>query len=380
MGKQLASVAKELKNKKKKVQLVYAFNGVGKTRLSCAFKQLFRQGSTAKEIEEEHKEILYYNAFTEDLFYWDNDLENDLEMKMKIQSNSFTDWIYKDEGKDKDIQELFSRYTNSKAEANYDPYFTEVSFLIPGTEGCIKISKSEESCFIWCVFFSLLSAIVSDMNDAKKNNTVSQFKDLKYVFIDDPVTSLDDNHLIELAVNLSHLIKEAPDDINFIITTHNTLFYNVLHNQIRSLCKKEDVFFCFLRKNDDNSYDLMSYKQETPFLYHIYLLSEIKQAIDSDKLKKYHLMFMRNILEKISVFTGNESWSFPFKEKQRQFLRQVINSSSHSNSNGEEVSNMIPSDKKRLKDIYDSLVKTFHFNVPGPFNGGKLPQSKTKNK
>lgn len=34
MGKSLTEIAKELKDIKKKVQLIYAFNGTGKTRLS----------------------------------------------------------------------------------------------------------------------------------------------------------------------------------------------------------------------------------------------------------------------------------------------------------------------------------------------------------
>ena len=35
----------------------------------------------------------------------------------------------------------------------------------------------------------------------------NEFDQLEYVFIDDPVSSLDENHLIELAVNLAGLIK-----------------------------------------------------------------------------------------------------------------------------------------------------------------------------
>ena len=36
-----------------------------------------------------------------------------------------------------------------------------------------------------------------------------RFNQLKYVFIDDPVTSLDDNHLIQMAVDLARLIKKS---------------------------------------------------------------------------------------------------------------------------------------------------------------------------
>ena len=50
-----------------------------------------------------------------------------------------------------------------------------------------------------------------------------QFDNLEYIFIDDPVSSLDENHLIELAVNLAKLIKSAPSNLKFIISlTKNT--------------------------------------------------------------------------------------------------------------------------------------------------------------
>ncbi len=40
MGKTLPEIAQQLKSADKKVQLIYAFNGTGKTRLSREFKQL----------------------------------------------------------------------------------------------------------------------------------------------------------------------------------------------------------------------------------------------------------------------------------------------------------------------------------------------------
>ncbi len=70
MGKSLEEIAEELKERNKKVLLVYAFNGTGKTRLSRVFKEL---RSLKQDNEENQQKILYYNAFTEDLFYWDND-------------------------------------------------------------------------------------------------------------------------------------------------------------------------------------------------------------------------------------------------------------------------------------------------------------------
>ncbi len=60
--------------------LLYAYNGTGKTRLSIEFKNKGKKG--------DKRDTLYFNAFTEDLFSWDNDLENDTERKLRINSDS----------------------------------------------------------------------------------------------------------------------------------------------------------------------------------------------------------------------------------------------------------------------------------------------------
>ena len=74
----------ELENKK--FILLYAYNGTGKTRLSTAFKDLGKGVNTDGETEQ--RDTLYFNAFTEDLFSWDNDLENDSERKLRLNTDS----------------------------------------------------------------------------------------------------------------------------------------------------------------------------------------------------------------------------------------------------------------------------------------------------
>ena len=114
MGKSLDEIAQELKDSNKKVQLIYAFNGTGKTRLSRAFKELV---SPKNQLEEEaglaSKKILYYNAFTEDLFYWDNDLDNDTNLKLKIHPNAFTEWVFAEQGQELNVISHFQGYVNN---------------------------------------------------------------------------------------------------------------------------------------------------------------------------------------------------------------------------------------------------------------------------
>lgn len=64
----------------KKYVLLYAYNGTGKTRLSMAFRDAGKK--------DDERDTLYFNAFTEDLFHWENDLENDTERFLRLNSNS----------------------------------------------------------------------------------------------------------------------------------------------------------------------------------------------------------------------------------------------------------------------------------------------------
>jgi hypothetical protein len=261
MSKTLAEIAQQLKEANKKVQLIYAFNGTGKTRLSREFKKLITPKNdeiegddAAKQPEISRNKILYYNAFTEDLFYWDNDLEQDADPKLRIQPNSFTDWVLEDQGQDRNIITNFQRYSNEKLTPKFNEEykvkgkddkeitvkaFSEVTFSLERGDdeqsGNLKISKGEESNFIWSIFYTLIELVIDILNVAEPSDRETNvFDQLEYVFIDDPVSSLDENHLIELAVDLAQLIKSNNSDVKFIITTHNPLFYNVLHNELNS--------------------------------------------------------------------------------------------------------------------------------------------------
>ena len=242
MAKALSDIAQELKASDKKVQLIYAFNGTGKTRLSKEFAKLFQ----AEEGGLTRDKILYYNAFTEDLFYWDNDLDSNQDFKLKIQPNSFISWIIQEQGQDQNIISHFQHYTNDKMTPSFLLSDGHILFTVQSGDGedrlneQIKLSKGEESNFIWSIFYTLLELVISELDILEPDErSTREFDDLEYVFIDDPVSSLDENHLIEVASNLGKLIRTSKSDLKFIITTHNPLFYNVLYNELKNIKRNE---------------------------------------------------------------------------------------------------------------------------------------------
>ena len=379
MGKTLTEIAQILKDTDKKVQLIYAFNGVGKTRLSREFKELVAPKTEGEEAEEEKLiKVLYYNAFTEDLFYWDNDLKEDKNRDLLIRPNKFTHWVFNEQGQDNNVIKHFQHYTNEKLTTRFSEDYNKITFTVDsGNDGIIdniKISKGEESCLIWCIFFSLLKLVVETRNIAEETDRdTNQFDDLEYIFIDDPVSSLDENHLIELAVNIAELIKSNQSEVKFIITTHNPLFYNVLWNEFNNTDKRYGYKPKYsrkyrLEKNNDGSYDLQEQAKDSPFSYHLLLLSELEKAIESDDIKKYHYNFLRQILEKTSTFLGVVEWKelltlLPNDSEGASdaYYNRIINLCSHGKHSGEETSLITENDKKVLGFLVRGIKETYHF-------------------
>lgn len=382
--KSLAGIAHKLKNTDKKVQLIYAFNGTGKTRLSREFKEIIapkEDGQDALDDAEHaplsrHK-ILYYSAFTEDLFYWDNDLESDAEPKLKIQPNTFTQWILEEQGQDLNVIGNFQRYVNDKLTPRFNESykakdkhgkdvtveaFSEVTFSFErGSDehsGNLKISKGEESNFIWSIFYTLLEQVITILNVAEPDEReTNQFDQLEYVFIDDPVSSLDENHLIELAVSLAELIKSSKSSLKFIITTHNPLFYNVLYNELNSKV-------CYLLEHfEDGTFALVEKKGDSnqSFSYHLYLKQTLEKAIYENKVQKYHFTLLRNLYEKTASFLGYPKWSELLPDDKQAYLNRIIQFTSHSTLSNEVVAEPSGPEKNTVGFLLKHLINNYGY-------------------
>ena len=388
MSKTLTEIAQQLKDANKKVQLIYAFNGCGKTRLSREFKQLIaplndfeEEGNGIGLSELSNKNILYYNAFTEDLFFWDNDLEGDEQRKFKIHRNAFTRWIFEEQGQDQNIVSHFQRLTNSRLTPNFRANFSEIMFSMPSGDAetleNIKISKGEESNFIWSVFYSLLDQVIEVLNVPELDNRETNvFDKLEYVFIDDPVSSLDENHLIELAVDVAELLKSSDftngQGLKFIVTTHNPLFYNILCNEFNSddnsVNWKGKHFQKYrLLKNEDVTFDLELQPNDSPFSYHLFLKAELEKAANTGDIRKYHFNFLRNILEKTSTFVGFKRWEelLPSNDDGRAnpYMKRIMNLSSHSKHSGEEVAEPEEEDKRVFRFLVQKLDEMYQLKM-----------------
>lgn len=370
MGKTLNEIATELRDNNKKIQLIYAFNGSGKTRLSREFKDVVAPKNQNEEANVEiiDKKIIYYNAFTEDLFYWDNDQER----KLLIRPNAFTNWVFKEQGQENNIADKFKKYTDSSLSPSLNADFNKITFSFArGNENTIpniKISKGEESNYVWCVFFAALEELVANLeeNDVAEN----QEANLKYVFIDDPVTSLDDSHLIQLAVELAELIKKAPKNkIQFILTTHNALFYNILVCEFNNYKKYDYKAKDFLRyefdKLDDGTFSLTTRGNKSPFSYHLFLKKELEKSIRKGDLRRYHFNYLRNLYEKSATFLGYDDFKDLLPKtndgKADPFSNRIINAYSHLKHSDDDIIPLNATEKEAVKRLFKHLISKHSF-------------------
>ena len=223
----------------------------------------------------------------------------------------------------------------------------------------VKISKGEESNFIWSVFYTLIEEVVAVLSVAEvEDRGTDQFDNLEYVFIDDPVSSLDDNHLIEVAVNVAGLIKSSASDLRFIITTHSPLFYNVLYSEI----KPKSGYI--LSKFDDGNFELEE-KQgaaNKAFAYHLHIKNLIEQAIKQNNVQRYHFTLLRNLYEKTAAFFGYKEWADlldTVEGDKKAYFNRIIHFSSHSKLSNEEIAEPTEPEKQTVKFLLDNLTNNY---------------------
>ncbi len=330
--------------------IIFSFNGAGKTRLSNEFSNLNNA--------EENLKVLCYNAFFEDYFSWDN--ENCI---LKLNPSWIRDLI-KSQELEKQIINNFNNTLNTKIEPYFDLEKGEITFNIPtGDETAqenIKISRGEESTFIWIVFYTILELAIDSLNAKEEDRPTDFFNHLKYIIIDDPVSSLDDTRLITLAVTLIGLIKEYKEkNLKFLITTHHALFYNIFYCSFK--------FENFKRNTKILSKDNFKFKldkmKDSPFSYHHDVIVKIQKAVNSDSIEKYHFNLFRALLEKTSSFLGLGNFENCITGDKKEEIKRLLHSYSHNKLVETEFKELPNEHKDLFKLAFNDFIREFKWRT-----------------
>jgi wobble nucleotide-excising tRNase len=339
----------------KKFILLYAYNGIGKTRLSTTFKDL---GKT-----EDQGDTLYFNAFTEDLFSWDNDLRNDRERKLKINRDSrFVTALWEFEMENR-LRPLLSRYADF--DFRIDTTNWEVLFSREIRNGAtltevenIKVSRGEENIFIWCFFLVVVQLAL---------DKIAAYRWVRYIYIDDPISSLDEHNAIAVASHMVELLTSTESQLKTVISTHHTLFFNVVSNELKDELRSKKASQYFLsRGGQDSGYLLRKQEGDTPFFHHVAALAQLYEAGRSGQLFTHHFNILRSVLEKTASFHGYRHFSMCIKRDADDvdgvLHTRLINILSHGNYSLYEPQEMLEENKRYFRKILDDFIKRYPFN------------------
>ncbi|HFU4025771.1 TPA: anticodon nuclease [Streptococcus suis] len=390
----LSQIADSIISSNKKVHLLYAYNATGKTRLSMELKNKVNEVDSNENVI---KHILYFNSFTEDLFTWDNDLEKDEDRYLIYDKRTyFGNFLEEQQLFDRAV-ENFQKYVGKAIEieftdivetvkdefgnAQYDNKGNpmtisnkkSIRFKVEGQT--VKVSRGEERIFIWAIFLTLLEIVIEELTDSAET---SEFSNLQYIFIDDPISSLDDQNIINAALYLNDVIGSAENtDLKFIISTHQALFYNVLYNEIRFDRRiKRKVFRVMksINETDDEkqyNYLLTDVEGDSPFGYHLRVREELRKAIQDDKVEKFHFALFRNLAEKTATFLGYGRWEnvllgldvagYIITPENIKPYTQLIDLYTHNRHADLEYRELSPQEKNTLIELFNSFDSIYRF-------------------
>lgn len=326
--------------------LIFAYNGTGKTRLSYDFAHYGREEGASQH-------TLYYNAYTEDLFTWDNDLENNTDHHLIINQDSALIQGLAGFNFSEPLRKYLQVFTDIDFDFHYDSenpdlpdYVVFSKTLNDETFENIKISRGEERLFVWCFFRCIVDQVLEGN---------SAYKGIEYIYIDDPMSSLDDNNVITFAAQLYNVIRDSLRNerrvinsgigelrrIKFVISTHHALFFHVMIHGLSNDSKLGQ--FYLHRAKDSDEVILKSMSDKTPFYYNVAMMSEIQEAIFNDRLYTYHFTIMRSVMEKIAEFFGHRDY------------RYILDGITYKGNDFDEPS----FSKGELVDLYSRIVNVF---------------------
>jgi len=211
---------------------------------------------------------------------------------------------------------------------------------------------------------------------------------VKYLYVDDPITSLDDNNAIAVASDLAKLLLQAkgrtrpeavvasgpgeadsaprmvPAPIKAVVSSHHALFFNVVCNELKKDAHKK----YFMQRPERGSTYTLRATDDTPFFHHVAMLAEIQKAAADGKLYTHHFNTLRSILEKTAIFFGNDDFSRCIHGVDDEVLyARALNLLSHGKYDIYQPTEMGDDNKRLFRQILGAFLDRYKFALPDIF-------------
>jgi len=348
-------ISEELNKLNENIILIYALNSSGKTRLSVAYKDFTKSNNDGKHAG------VYYNAYSEDLFVWDNDENNDnANLKLTVLPSSLSQFhsflIENNEIIKEKLEPYFPKY-NFKLNQHKNPEdgIESITFFVDEeSESPIKISRGEERIFVWCFFLALFE--VDGWADQQN----------AHILIDDPVSSLDEHNIFITTRSILELIKaNYLKKEKIIVSTHHIGLFSILATWLKSDDSKGGVgklTKTIILKNKDGDVSFKGTNSDV-FLYHLHLLQTLQEA-KKEQLYKYHMVLLRQVLENINSFIGSKKFGRILTDiglKDVDRIADEINSLSHKQAYQYQFNEMSQAEEDLFNEIFNKLIAKYNF-------------------
>ena len=293
-------------------------------------------------------------------------LIEDTDRHLTINENSSFFSGLTDLALDEAIADYLSRYADFDFDINYEKWI--VTFR-KGDDDRIKISRGEENLFIWCMFMAICERVIDGH---------SSYQWVKHLYIDDPISSLDDNKAIAVACDLAALLRKAAsrrdasgerDPLTTVFSSHHALFFNVMCNELRRTSRRpraskrlSGTFYTDRTPRGASRYEPL---KSTPYFHHVATLAELRERSQAGNLYTYHFNALRSILEKTASFLGHQDLRVCLDGLQDEVLyNRALNLLSHGKYQIYEPVEMGEDNKELFSRILNDVLERFQFALP----------------
>lgn len=353
----LDEIANVLRDDPARIALAYAFNSTGKTQLSVAYK------NATKREDGSHTGV-YYNAYSEDLFVWDNDEANIRLTVLPSSLSRFHTLLTEDNIRDK-LRAYKPKFGFALNLHDDDPEkgIESISFFIPNQnpdlpQQPIKVSRGEERVFVWCFFLALFE--VEGWADKQSSHFI----------IDDPVSSLDDHNIFVTAATLFDLIESQFEQRKIILTTHHIGLFPILSDWLAKGEKsdkfkrnRQPLYKLHILTSRSGELELETCRNDV-FLYHLRLLQVLSLAREAKEVRAYHFALLRQVLENVASFLGVGQFGYVLKQigiTDPNRVADIVNALSHKKVYYYESDIVVPDNLSIFDEVMGGLIAKYSF-------------------
>lgn len=182
-----------------------------------------------------------------------------------------------------------------------------------------NLSEGEKSAIAFAYFLTELKALRND-DPPKLPNTI--------IFIDDPISSLDSNHIFQVRSLLQNFFKKKDDDfLQLFISTHNFDFFSMMMDstELFKNQKKTEADFYMIKRQDNNASTVTdlpeNFKKHNSEYASLFSVLKEYHSLENKEDFKYTILLPNTMRRFLELYT---SMKFPTSNSLESRIKEVF--------------------------------------------------------